>query len=448
MIINDTYAKSLISLAFMAGNNKVSTIDKDSFPIIEESKLEHLIYSSVNSPDSIYIYAYFRYFGRKEYLDVYFAGCFGDDVGYYRVVLEPGKRLSQEDEELFVTLCTDPRVKSTIYLINLFNTRVKENYSCVHFTGYDNPRTMGKALMAFYFSLLNSGIFEILYKASFKVIPEHIMEVCGVNYIGSNPSDIVANMPLKLLRILDNNDLVYNLFTESGQNEAKLVFDRYASYLNESIPSPAQWRYLCVINAEDIPFNRKIYDVLIDIDDVRIVDIYMEYFRLKEALFDYFPQENGVPDIDKMTSRMSDLKTINELVAHKDFYDYRIKCSVPSNVFEYENDTYVVRFPKSIKDFTREAAYQRNCLLSMYLGRVLNGTECIGFIRKQDDPDRPFITFSFYKGKIYEAKGQYNRRLTVDERMFLDDYASVMGFKVELPEEALRIPDEVRGILG
>lgn len=433
--IQSAYAKRLISLAFLTNKNIVSAFNKERLPLIDESKLEHLMYSSVNSPDSIYIYMYFRYFGGKEYLDVYFAGCFDDEVGYYRIVLEPGKRLNPDDEELFIALCTDPRAKTTLHLIDLFNSCVKEHYPDVHLEGYKTPRSVGKALVSFYFSLLNSGVFEILYKASFKTIPEHIMEIYDVNFIGTNPSDIISKMPIKLLRILDNKQLVYTLFTEAGQKEAIAVFNRYASYLNDNIPYPSQWMYMCRINAEGIDFDRKVYDVLCNPGDIRVVDEYINYFKLKEEMFDYFPQENGVPEVSNICRMVRELVTIKGLVEHEEYYDYQVRNSAPDNVYEFDNDTYIVRFPKTIKEFTREAATQHNCLLDMYLENVLMGTACIGFIRKKESPNDSNITFSLYKRKICEARGRFNRKLTADERMFLDEYADAMGFEVSLAEE-------------
>ena len=75
----------------------------------------------------------------------------------------------------------------------------------------------------------------------------------------------------------------------------------------------------------------------------------------------------------------------------------------------FENDEYIVVIPQTTNDFRNEADYQHNCVFSMYLPRVLEGTTNVVFIRRKDDINTPFITCEVDdSGRIIQYLTRYN----------------------------------------
>ncbi len=76
--------------------------------------------------------------------------------------------------------------------------------------------------------------------------------------------------------------------------------------------------------------------------------------------------------------------------------------------FQYENDTCMVVAPKSSVDLVVEGNDLRHCVKS-YIKRVIDGNTNIMFIRKKDEPDKPFFTVEISNnGEIEQVHGFAN----------------------------------------
>lgn len=89
---------------------------------------------------------------------------------------------------------------------------------------------------------------------------------------------------------------------------------------------------------------------------------------------------------------------------------------------EYENDKFMVRQPASIDDITAEGCALHHCVAS-YAERHAKGVLHILFIRRKDEPDKPFYTMELgVDGSIRQVRGLRNVLATKDIEKFLENY--------------------------
>ena len=76
----------------------------------------------------------------------------------------------------------------------------------------------------------------------------------------------------------------------------------------------------------------------------------------------------------------------------------------------FENDNFKVIIPKDVQDFKTEADAMHNCVYSMYMSRVVNGSTNVVFVRVKDDINTPYITCEVDNyGRIIQYLASYNR---------------------------------------
>lgn len=76
----------------------------------------------------------------------------------------------------------------------------------------------------------------------------------------------------------------------------------------------------------------------------------------------------------------------------------------------FENDDFKVVIPKDVQDFKAEADAMHNCVYSMYMNRVVNGSTNVVFVRMKNDIDTPYITCEVNNsGRIVQYLASYNR---------------------------------------
>ncbi len=92
-------------------------------------------------------------------------------------------------------------------------------------------------------------------------------------------------------------------------------------------------------------------------------------------------------------------------------------------IFHYSDGTYTIRVPECFLDFKHEGNAQHNCVATYY-DRAVAGRCIILFIRKRQDPDRPFCTVEIRdtagKLAIIQNRTAYNRDAPADAVAFMD----------------------------
>ncbi len=92
-------------------------------------------------------------------------------------------------------------------------------------------------------------------------------------------------------------------------------------------------------------------------------------------------------------------------------------------IFRYSDGTYTIRVPECFLDFKHEGNAQHNCVATYY-DRTVAGRCIILFIRKRQDPDRPFCTVEIRdtcgRLAIIQNRTAYNRDAPADAVAFME----------------------------
>ena len=101
----------------------------------------------------------------------------------------------------------------------------------------------------------------------------------------------------------------------------------------------------------------------------------------------------------------------------------RGKAAEIRKAFCYSDDDFLIKVPECYLDFKHEGHAQHNCVATYY-DRVLGGRCIILFIRRRQEPDRPFCTVEIqeYGGgfMVVQNRTAYNREAPEGVRVFLE----------------------------
>ena len=101
-------------------------------------------------------------------------------------------------------------------------------------------------------------------------------------------------------------------------------------------------------------------------------------------------------------------------------------------LYSYKDDDYMIVSPKDMKDLFEEGRKLNHCVGS-YSDRIIAGTSCIMFIRKTEDPDKPYFTIEINRenGFVVQLRANSNRlinhRSESDLVNFLKEWSKKKG---------------------
>lgn len=154
-------------------------------------------------------------------------------------------------------------------------------------------------------------------------------------------------------------------------------------------------------------------------------DMYNMYNRLKELGFTV--KKPTSLTIDKMFALhdyYSDIIKENQEFVNKAVFD-KIKDAYKK--YEYENDRFMVISPESQEDIVNEGLVLHHCVAS-YVNRHIDGLSAIMFIRKKDEPDKPFYTMEICpnNNSIIQVRGKCNCGKTPEVTEFVNKYKAAV----------------------
>jgi hypothetical protein len=119
------------------------------------------------------------------------------------------------------------------------------------------------------------------------------------------------------------------------------------------------------------------------------------------------------------------LRTRHDIVAKnytaysQEYDDKEFRAAVEFR-YEYKKGSYKIIAPKVAQDIKNEGTTLHHCVAS-YIGRVLDGTTQILFMRERDEES--LVTVEVRSGAIVQARGYNNRSVTQEEINWLRDFA-------------------------
>ncbi len=355
-------------------------------------------------------------------------------VGYMvRFVFREDYVWNAEQEQLFAELCIDNSDCTYKYgffdeIFDYYNElhpewRLKRYYT-------DSIRLLDHI----YHCMRKNTVKELLYKCGLDMLAKHSSDIDDLDLLASSPSEVYGDMPMKLLRALNCEAGGMMLCHEEYRKLLKALGRTYGEVYSQPL-NDAQCEYI-----------KHLYDR--DLTTKEIGRIYLarraelSYMWHPRQFRDFLCKVKGVEalsDLAKIDSIYGNSLRAGEdddeiceikfyLLDGRETFDRRVRVSNRKREYDWQerNNGYVVRYPQTINDFCREAAYMRNCLLGYVDAFVTNATT-IMFMRKNDDVNAPFITLEIYDGELTQAYHRFNNDCTSDEAKWIQGYCSRHG---------------------
>lgn len=161
--------------------------------------------------------------------------------------------------------------------------------------------------------------------------------------------------------------------------------------------------------------------------------VYLDYLETHEAL-NYSKAIGSLYDYTRMMKKISkkfDKYPRNLLTAHdiairnykrlsREYEENSFKERINLNM-EYSYGEYRIIYPKAVQDIKDEASQQHHCVAT-YIDSVINGECDILFLRNKEEPDKSLVTMEVKNNKVVQARGKFNRDLTLKEQEMVNRY--------------------------
>ncbi|MCR5703602.1 MAG: PcfJ domain-containing protein [Eubacterium sp.] len=418
---------------------------ENNYPIIEEDILKVMEDEFLQEPERILFVPFLRKRNTEIYVDLYFFDAIIEGT-IVRIVYKPGYCLEEEMERKLISYLHDKPLKILSKQFREFIKRVKNAFPQCDFHDYEdhltykkNTKIIGRFMEYLYFSS-HPSIKEKLYKAGLHTLAYNLEDLYVDNLLATSLEEMFQ-MPMKLLRILNRERMYQRIGSYEDSKRVKEVYRHFANRIEETITA-AQWDYieqLYVREGSAKSFSKRLFRYYEkNALNHYTYDEYREFEKNQKRIADYYPVRRPMPESVWLTVRnqkeiISCLKFEEKLNAgiekHQNDYD-----------FFWEDSKWIVTHPKNIREVTKEAAAQKNCLI-YYLFRIAMGDTHILFVRHSDNPGKSFITMEITpQGKIVQAYKACNRKLDGENMRFIEKYAEIKGFEFN--------PTELYGDVG
>lgn len=401
-------------------------LDDIHLPIIKSALIMlELQYSDEDSEDVIEVGCYLRWDqDNQAYIDIYFYNPKLFEDKYMRMIWKQGFRMEEDEEVQFISLCRSYDMNVDKQLFACFQDEIRIEYPEYTIQRY-TAKDISRYLENLYFIFHRSGTREILYKSKLENIAYNLFEIEEYNLFGGSPSEIF-NMPINLLRILNQRLLIDRMHSESSRNQAMDVYSRFSDYIDvkKSIPGTYQWRYLEEYQefGDDgqAAFNKKLYARMQSVLCENSFWLYKKYMQMADRLGDMCPRSR-LPKADELLTAVYEMERLEELISRQDILDIGVSRH-NDPYYEYEDDDYVVIMPQTSYQIYMEGMDQDNCVAE-YIETVSEGESMIAFLRKKDNPDKSYITMEIQGTRIKQALTRFNGLPSVKDCRFIEKYA-------------------------
>lgn len=360
---------------------------------------------------------------------------------YVRFAFYEGNSWGYEKERLFVDSCLEnSRCMCDHGALERIFRFYSEKYPEWKLDRYLTKRI--RILDHIYNCFKRNTVKEMLYKAGLDELAFRADQIDEYDLLSTKPSDIYEGISMRALRSLNCPEGALLLKTSHNRHiirELQLKYpDIFRNALNDSQCKYLSWLmsndltvgemgrlYLARSRALSKMWATTQYDMLIGREkaQAKAEEILKEFKKIDPFYSEYL---SAYVNADKENPKLNTLR--HYLTDKREEYDKAIRRSNRKRDYDWQerNNGYVVRYPQTINDFCREVVYQCNCLLG-YLDAVINNDTTILFMRKPDDPNKPFITIEIFNNRLTQAYRRFNNDCTKDEAEWIIEYCKRHG---------------------
>jgi hypothetical protein len=126
----------------------------------------------------------------------------------------------------------------------------------------------------------------------------------------------------------------------------------------------------------------------------------------------------------KKKKRMEDQVRRENLRIKKEMQEI-LEANVGKNAFMIRGKGLVLVVPKDAADLKKEGEELHHCV-GTYVERVAKGLTNIFFIRRSDEPDKPYYTMEWSNNKVVQCRGKHNKEAPPEVKAFCEAFKNKM----------------------
>lgn len=364
----------------------------------------------------------------EQYFDIYVIDS-NRPNGYVRFIIQEGKRMDSQTEDLLNHYCTDEGTLVDNSLETLLRAASNKYYKGIHMKAYKEDK---KLMLSHLYYSFQQGPRELLFKSGLGYLGANLECFDELDFEGSTPSQILYNLPIKFLRATDTPEGVNFLKQIDNYSELERIARELCSNVQYLAPlNEFQTRYIfeCVENGRE--FSKDIFYYLYHFKNKTQVDNYYSYLKRRIQIRKYkqFPL---TPAIEHLSSCEAEAERIWKVaVDEREEYEdaFIINKRFLDRKYGYRDREIWVMAP-TLDDFIREAISQNNCLLSNYIEAHASGRCAIMLVRSATNPDKSYITMEIRDETIVTALKKNNKDLDSYAMGLVNDYAKLKKLDV------------------
>ena len=405
---------------------EVNCSDYSVYPLVSYEEFMAMEQEFCAETSHVHIYPFVRKReDGKGYIDLYIWDLMLYPESFRRVIICDGYRLSEAEETGFFEYINSDFLFCDKEELKRLNEKIVQQFPSWHYVDYSSYH-IREALDHMYFASHCSGAREILYKANLNRIAANLDKIPSYNMVGSNPESIIGyDLPLKLLRILNQPFLISRLYSEKSITQCRAVYKEYSGYIGKRLPSNGQWTYLeTLYNNEGMfaghSFIRALYEKLFFTESDRSLGEYEQFIILRDEIAEI--RKIKIPKPEDVGYMVEKLERIRECKSDNTKVDPLFRERKKENIYEYAGEKYVITMPESSMEICKEAIAQGNCVMD-YIEKHAFGHTTILFVRRIGSPQKSFVTMEVKDRTIEQVYGRFNTLPKKDVFEFLKEYA-------------------------
>ena len=100
------------------------------------------------------------------------------------------------------------------------------------------------------------------------------------------------------------------------------------------------------------------------------------------------------------------------------------------NAFLIKGKGLILRVPRDTQEIKNEGAALHHCV-GTYVDRVAKGQTHIFFVRRVEEPDTPYFTMEYNKGRVIQCRGSHNCEMPSSVKTFVAAFEKLMKEREE-----------------
>lgn len=155
----------------------------------------------------------------------------------------------------------------------------------------------------------------------------------------------------------------------------------------------------------------------------------MDYDMRNE--FNLFPKDfiNAHDEMSKQYIKFKDKQAIEETKRFNHLLAKLKKETEEAEAMKLDITGLFIRLPNRLEELKAEGEALHHCV-GTYMEKVRKGETMIFFIRKKEEPDKPFYTLE-WKGKVIQCRGSHNCNMTPEVKAFTKVFEEKMKKKLQ-----------------